>query len=91
VYDREENRKGRVKKLRRDKFYILIVGARAFSVRLLGSNIPPVPHCNKNPIYVFPEKKLCAATVPISSFMCLCLCERFIYSQDRSTYFPAAE
>ncbi len=28
----------------------------------------------------------CAASAPISTFMCL-VCERFIYSQDRSTYF----
>jgi hypothetical protein len=31
----------------------------------------------------------CAASVPISTFMCVC--ERFIYSQDWSTYFPTAE
>ncbi len=34
-------------------------------------------------IYVFP--------VPISQFLQSCVCERFIYSHDRSTYFPAAE
>ncbi len=28
-------------------------------------------HCNENPIYVFPEQELCAASVPISTFMCL--------------------
>ncbi len=31
---------------------------------------PSSLHCNKNPIYVFPEKKF-AASVPISTFMCL--------------------
>ncbi len=36
-----------------------------------------------------PKKRNCAASVPMSIFMCVC--ERFIYSQDRSTYFPAAE
>jgi hypothetical protein len=29
----------------------------------------------------------CVASVPIST----CVCERFIYSQDQSTHFPAAE
>jgi|688.fasta_scaffold386393_1 hypothetical protein len=38
-------------------------------------------HCNKNPIDVFPERKSPHSRV----------CERFIYSQDWSTYFPAAE
>jgi hypothetical protein len=28
---------------------------------------------------------------PQSQFLHSCVCERFIYSQDRSTYFPAAE
>ncbi len=28
---------------------------------------------------------------PQSQFPHFCVCERFIYSQDRSTYFPAAE
>jgi hypothetical protein len=28
---------------------------------------------------------------PQSQFPHLCVCERFIYSQDWSTYFPAAE
>ncbi len=28
---------------------------------------------------------------PQSQFPQSCVCERFIYSQDRSTYFPAAE
>jgi hypothetical protein len=28
---------------------------------------------------------------PQSQFPHSCVCERFIYSQDRSTYFPAAE
>ncbi len=45
-------------------------------------------HCNENPIYVFPEKELRGLQ---SQFPHFCVCERFIYSQDRSTYFPAAE
>ncbi len=46
---------------------------------------PPNLHCNcnQNPISVFPKKNR-AASVP---FPHLCVCERFIYSQDRSTYF----
>ncbi len=32
----------------------------------------------------------CAASVPISTLMS-CVCERFIYSQDRSTYLAAAK
>jgi hypothetical protein len=28
---------------------------------------------------------------PQSQYAHSCVCERFIYSQDRSTYFPAAE
>ncbi len=28
---------------------------------------------------------------PQSQFLHSCICERFIYSQDLSTYFPAAE
>ncbi len=45
-----------------------------------------VTHCNEYPIYVFPEKGAALLPFPHS-----CVCERFIYSQDRSTYFPAAE
>ncbi len=39
----------------------------------------------ENP-FMCSQKKNCAASVPHS-----CVCELFIYSQDRSTYFPAAE
>ncbi len=46
-------------------------------------------HCNENSIYVFPEKEL--RSLPHSQFPHLCVCEGFIYSQDQSTYFPAAE
>ncbi len=44
-------------------------------------------HCNENPTYAFlfwELRTLCAASVPVSTFV---VCERFIYSQDRSTYF----
>jgi hypothetical protein len=48
----------------------------------------PVIHCKENPIYVFLFWKLHGLS---PNFHILCVCERFIYSQDRSTYFPAAE
>ncbi len=40
-------------------------------------------HCNENPIYVFIfwESQLAHS----------CVCERYIYSPDRSMHFPAAE
>jgi hypothetical protein len=41
-------------------------------------------HCNENPIYVFPFWKLRG---PQSQFSHSCVCERFIYPQDQSTYF----
>ncbi len=44
-------------------------------------------HCNENPIYVFLFWEL----RPQSQFLLSCVCQRFIYTQDRSTYFPAAE
>jgi hypothetical protein len=37
------------------------------------------PHCNENPIYVFPEKELRGIS------------PNFYIHVDRSTYFPAAE
>jgi hypothetical protein len=40
-------------------------------------------HCNENPIYVFFSGN-CGASV---TYPDSCACERFIYSQDRSTYF----
>ena len=45
-------------------------------------------HSNENPIYVFPEKELLdlRPQYPYS-----CVSEHFIYFQDWSTYFPAAE
>ncbi len=38
-------------------------------------------HCNENPIYVFPEKELGGLQ---SQYPNSCVCERLIYSQDRS-------
>jgi hypothetical protein len=46
------------------------------------------PHCNENPIYAFPEKEIAR---PQSQLPHSCVCERLIYSQDRSTYFLAAD
>ncbi len=40
-------------------------------------------HCNKNPIYVFPEKELRGLS---PNFHTECVCERFVYSQYRSAY-----
>jgi hypothetical protein len=47
--------------------FVLVLGAGEYS-RKWGDPYPI--HCNKNPIYVFPEKELCSS-VPISTFMCL--------------------
>ncbi len=44
------------------------------------------PRCTENPIYVLPEMKLRSL---ISEFLHLCICERFIYSQDRSAHLGA--
>jgi hypothetical protein len=40
-----------------------------------------VLHCKEDPIYVFPEMKLCG---PRSQFPHSCFCERFIYCCDCS-------
>jgi hypothetical protein len=45
-------------------------------------------HCKENPIYIF---LFGGIAQPQSQFPHSCVCERFIYSQDRSTYFPGAE
>ncbi len=42
-------------------------------------------HCKEDAIYVFPEIKMRGL---VSYFI---ICEQFIYSQDRSTYFAAAK
>ncbi len=49
------------------------------------------------PIYVFPEMKLCSLVIfktelkrSVSQFLQSCMCERFIYYQDRSAYFAPA-
>ncbi len=59
-----------------------------FCSKSVECNTVCVTHCNENPIYVFPGKEFAR---PQSQFPRSCVCERFIYSQDRSTYFPAAE
>jgi hypothetical protein len=45
-------------------------------------------HCPENRIYLFPEKGIAR---PQSIFLHSCVCERFIDSQDRSTYLAAAK
>ncbi len=45
-------------------------------------------HCNENPIYVFQFWKLRGSS---PNFSHSCVCERFIYSHDRSTYLAAAK
>jgi hypothetical protein len=40
-------------------------------------------HCTENPIYMFLEMKLRGL---VSNSYIHCICERFIFSQDRSTY-----
>ncbi len=49
-------------------------------------------------IYVFPEMKLRSLVISktelecsVSQFPHSCICERFIYTQDRSAYFTAAK
>ncbi len=46
-----------------------------------------VPLCKENTIFVLPEKKLRG----FSPNFHIQVSERFIYSHDRSTYFPVAE
>ncbi len=46
-------------------------------------------HCTENPMYVFPEKKLRSLSHNFNIHVCIC--ERFIYSHDRSIYFLVAE
>ena len=57
------------------------------TARQMGQKIYGLHTVRKIPfMYSFPGN--CAASVPISHS---CDCERFIYSQDLSAYFPAAE
>ncbi len=46
------------------------------------------PHCNENPISVLLEKELRGLSPNFPTFIVF---ELFLYSQNRSTYFPAAE
>ncbi len=48
-------------------------------------------HCDENPIYLFPEKKLRRGLSPNFFHIYVCLWAVYVYSQDRSKYFPAAE
>ncbi len=45
-------------------------------------------HCTENRIYVFSEMKLCGL---VSQFLHSCICERFIYSKDRSAYLACSK
>jgi hypothetical protein len=54
-------------------------------VRLTFFSTQQQPHCNENPFYVFPEKGIARSQ---SRFPHSCVCERFVYYQDRSTFFP---
>jgi hypothetical protein len=47
----------------------------------------PKPHCNKNPISVFPEKEL----RDFSPYFHIHVCIYTVYSQGRSTDFPAVD
>ncbi len=38
--------------------------------------------------FMYSQQRNCAASVPVSTFMCVC--DRSIYSHDRSTYFPCS-
>jgi hypothetical protein len=49
----------------------------------------PSPHCKEISIYIFLEKELRGLSPNFRTHSCVC--ERFIYSHDRSTYFSAAE
>ncbi len=46
-----------------------------------------VPHCKQDPLYVFPEMKL--RGLVLNFHIHVCICERFIYYHDWSTYFAA--
>jgi hypothetical protein len=46
-------------------------------------------HCNEKPIYAFPKKELRGLSP--NFHIHVSVSERFTYSLDRSTYFPAAE
>ncbi len=46
------------------------------------------PHCNENPICVFPEKELCGLSPNFHIHVSL---GDLLYYQDWSTYFPVAE
>ncbi len=50
--------------------------------------IPTRMYCTENRIYVFPGKGIAR---PQSKLLHSCVCERFINSQDRSTYLAAAK
>ncbi len=47
------------------------------------------PHCNENPIYVIPEKEFRGFSP--NFYINVSVSDLYMYFQDRSTYFPAAE
>jgi hypothetical protein len=65
------------------------VAPAALSVALLPRSLrPPVPALKRNFDLCIPRKGIAPHQ---SKFSHSCVCERSIYSHDRSTYFPAAE
>ncbi len=59
---------------------------RIFFTCLGGMSSTRSTHYTENQIYVFPEKELHDNARPQCQFLHSCVCEQFIYSQDRSTY-----
>jgi hypothetical protein len=67
---------------------LVVVVVLVFVVVFAGKIVKSVftMHCKENLIYVFPEKELHGF-----QFLHSYVCERFIYSLDRSTYLAAAK
>jgi hypothetical protein len=84
------------KELREDTVPQIHVSVREFAwsiclfcCRKVTFSLHSALHCAKNLKQIFPEKEWRAATVSIIKFMCVC--ERFIYSHDRSAYSAAGK